>query len=91
MGASEDSALRRALMYLDERLSEGFVIVCAAADGEHSFVLRRLGPSIECPRCGRTALSSQLIDAYYDRFGHIVGSSAVVRKPQDGDLMLGLR
>jgi hypothetical protein len=52
MANSEDSALKRALMY------DG---------GEHSFVSRGRGPSVECPRCGRTALSSQLLDAYYER------------------------
>ena len=99
MATSGDSTLKRALMYLDERLSEGFVIVCADDGGGHSFVLRRLGPSIECPRCGRTALSSQLIDAYYERLGHVARSGttltrylkSVERKPQDGDLTRGLQ
>jgi|SRR6185503_8040712 len=64
-------ALQRAPIYLDERLSEGFVVVCSGGNGEHSFVLRGLGPSIECPLCGRTALSSQLVDAYYEKLGRI--------------------
>ena len=88
-------------MYLDERLSEGFVIVCAGGGGEHSFVMRGLGPSIECPQCGRTALSSQLIDAYYERLVRAAGSSvalirarplkALARKAQDGGLARSLR
>ncbi len=88
-------------MYLDERLSEGFIIVCAGGGGEHSFVMRGLGPSIECPQCGRTALSSRLIDAYYERLGQIAGSSvalirmrplkAVARKAQEGGLARSLR
>jgi hypothetical protein len=82
MAANEDTAPKRTLMYIDERLLEGFVIVCAGDSGEHSFVLRRLGPSIECPQCGRTALSSRLIDAYYERC-HIAGSSAeLTRHPR---------
>lgn len=67
MPNNADSAPKRTLMYLDERLPGGFVIVCADDRAEHSFLLRRLGPSIECPHCGRTALSSRLIDAYYER------------------------
>jgi len=54
-------------MYLDDRLPDGYVIVCAGGGGEHSFLLSKLGPSIECPRCGRTALSASLLDAYYER------------------------
>jgi hypothetical protein len=101
MAANDDSAPKRAPMYLDERLSEGFVIVCAGDGGEHSFVLRGLGPSIECPQCGRMALSSQLIDAYYEQLSHIAGSSvalirarslkSVVRKRQDSGLVRSSR
>jgi hypothetical protein len=56
-----------ASIYLDEHISEGYVIVCGSSEGEHSFLLSRLGPSIECPKCGRTALSAALLDAYYKR------------------------
>jgi hypothetical protein len=73
MAIKKIAAPKQAPMYLDERLSEGFVIVCVGDGGEHSFVLRGLGPSIECPQCGRTALSSQLIDAYYERASRIAG------------------
>jgi hypothetical protein len=76
MSAKKSPEPKQAPMYLDERLSEGFVIVCAGDGGEHSFVLRGLGPSIECPQCGRTALSSQLIDAYYERLVRIAGCGA---------------
>lgn len=80
MPANDSPALARALMYLDERLSEGFVAVCGGGGGEHSFVLRGLGPSIECPLCGRTALSSQLLDAYYERAAQLaVGGAALGR------------
>jgi hypothetical protein len=54
-------------MYLDDRIPDGYVIVCAGGGGEHSFLLSKLGPSIECPRCGRTALSTNLLDDYYGR------------------------
>jgi len=74
-------ALQPTPIYLDERLSEGFVIVCSSARGEHSFVLRGLGPSIECPLCGRTALSSQLVDAYYERLGRMDANGSRHRKP----------
>jgi hypothetical protein len=73
-----DPALQRAPIYLDERLSEGFIVVCSGGSGEHSFVLRGLGPSIECPLCGRTALSSQLVDAYYERLGRIAANGATL-------------
>ena len=58
------SASDVAPIYLDDRLAEGYVIVCADGDGEHSFLLPKLGPSIECPKCGRTAFSALLLDAY---------------------------
>ena len=101
MAARKNSMPKQVPMYLDERLSEGFVIVCAGGGGEHSFVMRGLGPSIECPQCGRTALSSQLIDAYYEQLGHIALSGAalirtrplkaVARKAAAGGLVRSLR
>ena len=101
MAAKGNSMPKQTPMYLDERLSEGFVIVCAGGGGEHSFVMRGLGPSIECPQCGRTALSSQLIDAYYERLGRTARNSvalirtrpfrAAVRKALDGSLARTLR
>ena len=52
------------MMQLDGRIPEGYVVLCTG-DGEcHSFLVRKLGPSVECPECGRTALSSQLVDTY---------------------------
>jgi hypothetical protein len=59
--------LQRALMYLDGKLPEGYVAICAPSGEAHSFIVRRLGPSVECPQCGRTALSANLIAAYYER------------------------
>jgi hypothetical protein len=54
-------------MYLDGKLPEGYVAICATNGEAHSFIVRRLGPSVECPQCGRTALSGNLIAAYYER------------------------
>lgn len=54
-------------MILDGRLPQGYVVVCTASDDPHSFLVRRLGPSVECPECGRTALSADLVQAYYER------------------------
>jgi len=61
---------RREQMVLDGRLPEGLVVVCTGGGEQHSFLARRLGPSVECPECGRTALSADLIQDYYDRNGH---------------------
>jgi hypothetical protein len=69
-------------MYLDDRLPEGYVVVCADDGAEHSFMLRRLGPSIECPKCGRTALPAGLLDTYYERVGTIFDTSGFGRMTQ---------
>lgn len=54
-------------MYLDGKIPEGYVVLCAPSGEAHSFIVRRLGPSVECPRCGRTALSTNLVTSYYER------------------------
>jgi hypothetical protein len=54
-------------MILDGRLPQGYVVVCTNSGDSHSFLVRRLGPSVECPECGRTALSPDLLQAYYER------------------------
>jgi hypothetical protein len=54
-------------MYLDGKLPEGYVVICAPSYEPHSFLVRRLGVSVECPQCGQTALSADLIVAYYLR------------------------
>jgi hypothetical protein len=63
-------------MILDGRLPQGYVVVCSSADDSHSFLVRRLGPSVECPECGRTALSTELLQAYYERDSRLELSSA---------------
>jgi hypothetical protein len=58
-------------MYIDGKVPEGYVVICAPArsDGpEHSFLCRRLGPSVECPMCGQIALSVDLVADFYRRF-----------------------
>lgn len=62
-------------MILDGRLPQGYVVVCTGSGDPHSFLVRRLGPSVECPACGRTALSSDLLQAYYERDSRLELSS----------------
>ena len=47
-------------MVIDGRLPEGYVIVCHARVESHSFLVKQLGPSVECPKCGCTAISTAL-------------------------------
>ena len=54
-------------MYLDDRSPDGHIIVCTRDGTEHSFLRRRLGLSVECPVCGRTALSVDLVAEFYRR------------------------
>jgi hypothetical protein len=54
-------------MYLDDRSADGHIIVCTGGGTEHSFLRRRLGLSVECPICGQTALSVDLVAAFYRR------------------------
>jgi hypothetical protein len=63
----QENVGRGATMYLDGRLPEGYVVLCTADAEPHSFLVRRLGLSVECPECGRTALSADLIGAYYEQ------------------------
>jgi hypothetical protein len=56
-----------ASMRIDARLPEGHVVLCVGGGGEHSFLVRRLGLSVECPHCGQTALSVHLVSDFYQR------------------------
>jgi hypothetical protein len=49
MSITDDSARGR-----DARLPEGNVILCTGHGDEHSFLVRRLGLSVECPTAGRS-------------------------------------
>lgn len=79
-------------MILDGRLPQGYVVVCASSGDSHSFLVRRLGPSVECPECGRTALSADLLDAYYERDRRLELTSApsvrAQRRPDEDESRL---
>jgi hypothetical protein len=47
-------------MVIDGRIPEGYVVVCNSRRDSHSFVVKQLGPSVECPKCGFTAMSTGL-------------------------------
>jgi hypothetical protein len=68
-------------MYLDGKIPDGYVALCASNGEAHSFIVRRLGPSVECPQCGRTALSASLIAAYYER----LSGQAIVVPDEPGE------
>jgi hypothetical protein len=67
MSITDESARGRKSMHLDARLPEGNVILCTGHGDEHSFLVRRLGLSVECPNCGQIALSVNLIVDFYSR------------------------
>jgi hypothetical protein len=52
---------------IDDKLPEGYVILCKAKDEDHTFLVRRLGPSVLCPRCGSAALSTDLAHEFWLR------------------------
>ncbi|MFO1060334.1 MAG: hypothetical protein U1E53_25610 [Dongiaceae bacterium] len=55
-------------MDIDGKLPQGYIVICAHGHPARSFLVKRLGPSVECPECGRTALSTELAGAYHARF-----------------------
>ena len=54
-------------MQIDAKLAEGYVILCDSKAEEHVFIVRNLGPAVECPKCGSTALSGDLATDYVRR------------------------
>jgi len=64
-------------MYIDARLPNGYLIVCDRAAEDHVFIVRNLGPSVECPKCGDTALSGDLAAAFVGGRDHKQGSQEV--------------
>ena len=54
-------------MQIDAKLAEGYVILCNRTDEEHIFIVRSLGPAVECPKCGNTALSGDLATDFVRR------------------------
>lgn len=68
MNMTGEFASGRASMRLDDRLPEGHVVLCTGnGSSEHSFLVRRLGLSVECPKCGHVALSVDLVADFYKR------------------------
>ncbi len=63
---NSDAGARPKIM-IDDKLPEGYVILCQAKDEDHTFLVRRLGLSVECPKCGRTALSTSLAQEFWLR------------------------
>ncbi len=49
-------------MTIDGKIPEGYVLLCDRC--EDAFLARRLGPSVECPRCGQTEVSTDLMTEY---------------------------
>ncbi len=49
---------------IEGKLPEGHVVLCDNDHEEHSFIVQNLNVSVECPRCGTTALSTNLVTEY---------------------------
>ncbi|MBX6321430.1 MAG: hypothetical protein IRY94_06365 [Rhodospirillaceae bacterium] len=52
-------------MIIDGKITEGYVLLCDRCD--EAFLAKRLGPSVECPRCGRTEVPARLMTEYLSR------------------------
>jgi len=61
----DEFARGRASMRMLARLSLGNVVLCAGHGKPHSFLVRRLGLSVQCPTCGQAALSVDLLAEFY--------------------------
>ena len=57
----------RYAMVIDGRLPEGYVIVCDFQRESHSFLVKQLGLSVECPKCGHTEISTLLATAFSEK------------------------
>ena len=51
----------RGAMFIEAKTERGYRVACGC---EKTFVVRRLGPSVECPHCGHTALSVDLVTEF---------------------------
>jgi|HigsolmetaAR204D_1030405.scaffolds.fasta_scaffold27383_1 hypothetical protein len=60
-------------MRIEAKLSHSIIIRC---DCERTFNIRRLGPSVECPHCGTTALSPDLVMEWHLSRGKKVKTDA---------------
>lgn len=45
-------------MKIDEKLGAEYIIGCECSD---FFIVKHLGPSVECPHCGKTELPSAML------------------------------
>ncbi len=54
-------------MYIDDLLAEGYVLICDQGHEHHTFLVKVLGPSVQCPRCGQAALSVGLANEFFSR------------------------
>ena len=72
MAMTDEFARGRVSMHIDARLPKGSVILCIGHGEEHSFLIHRLGLSVECPKCGQIALSVDLVADFYKRPTHSV-------------------
>jgi len=52
---------------IEDRSSEGCLIVCASHPGGHRFLVERLCLTIECPKCGCTAISTLVVEEFAAR------------------------
>lgn len=54
-------------MQIDAKIADGYVILCRKKAVEHVFLVRNLGPSVECPKCGSARLSGDLATEFIRR------------------------
>jgi hypothetical protein len=52
-------------MIIDGKIPEGYVLLCDRCD--EAFLARRLGPSVECRRCGHTEVPAAMMADYLVR------------------------
>lgn len=64
-------------MEIDGKLPQGYVVICGDGHPARSFLVRRLGLSVECPECGGTALSTELAGTYHSRGAPVWSAAAV--------------
>ena len=55
-------------MYIDDKLEDGYVIVCGGDGDPHSFLVRNLSLSVQCPQCGKVSLSGELATEFFSRY-----------------------
>jgi hypothetical protein len=81
------------------KLPEGYIVLCELDGGEHSFLAKSLGISVECPHCGTTRCGAELAQEYFlgrsaaasgSPFGimaqaHHIGARGSAFSPQDCD------